>query len=135
MKAALNGVLNFSVLDGWWSEGCVDGETGWAIGDGTDGTSAEHDAGLLYDKLDKTVLELYHTDQDRWVWMMKQAISRLGSYFNRHRMIRRYAAEDYLRQEPASAIGQEQERRDLPPVPVHDQRAGQRREAPRAAVA
>src|SRR3546814_13453253 len=66
MKAALNGVLNFSVLDGWWSEGCVDGATGWAIGAGTDGTSAAHDAGLPYAKPDQTVLELYHTNQDRW---------------------------------------------------------------------
>src|SRR3546814_611347 len=48
MKAALNGVLNFSVLDGWWSEGCVDGETGWARGDVSEGTSAEHAAVRIY---------------------------------------------------------------------------------------
>src|SRR5690606_23704568 len=64
MKAALNGVLNFSVLDGWWSEGCVEGETGWAIGDGSDGTTAEHDAPLLYEKLENTVLALYYDDPD-----------------------------------------------------------------------
>lgn len=97
MKAALNGVLNFSVLDGWWSEGCVEGETGWAIGDGSDGTTAEHDAPILYDKLENTVLSLYYDDPERWLWMMSQAISRIGSYFNTHRMMRRYASEAYLR--------------------------------------
>ena len=97
MKAALNGVLNLSTLDGWWVEACIEGETGWAIGDGTPGSSIERDAGLLYDKLEGTVLELYAHDRARWIWMMKQAISRIGSYFNTHRMMRRYAAEAYLR--------------------------------------
>ena len=97
MKAAMNGVLNFSTMDGWWVEACVEGETGWAIGDGSADSSVERDAGLLYDKLENTVLELYSSDRPRWIWMMKQAISRVGSQFNTHRMMRRYAAEAYLR--------------------------------------
>ena len=45
MKAAMNGVLNCSILDGWWPEGCEHGVTGWAIGDGAEGEGAEdHDA-------------------------------------------------------------------------------------------
>jgi glycogen phosphorylase len=50
MEAALNGVLNFSVLDGWWLEGCVESRTGWAIGD--DGEVGEH-GGAAHDLYDK----------------------------------------------------------------------------------
>jgi starch phosphorylase len=97
MKAALNGVLNFSVLDGWWVEGHIEGVTGWAIGDGQAG-SADHrrDADDLYGKLDAVVLPLWYDERARWIWMMKQSISKLGSYFNSTRMMRRYAAEAYL---------------------------------------
>lgn len=94
MKAALNGVLNLSVLDGWWIEGCVDGVTGWSIP--SNGADA-NDAGALYDKLRDMVLPLYHGDRGRWIWMMKQAISKIGPSFNSHRMMRRYVTEAYLR--------------------------------------
>lgn len=95
MKAALNGVLNLSVLDGWWVEACVEGVTGWAIGG--DGTAVgENHAAELYDKLEETVLPLYHQDQARWIWMMKQSIAKVASYFNSQRMMRRYASEAYL---------------------------------------
>ena len=98
MKAALNGVLNLSVLDGWWVEACIEGVTGWAIGDG-DGESGKHgsDAVDLYGKLERVVLPLYYDDRARWIWMMKQAISKIGSYFNSARMMRRYATEAYIR--------------------------------------
>ena len=97
MKAAANGVLNFSVLDGWWLEACVEGTTGWAIGrDGTSG-AANAGAGDLYDKLEHQVLPLYSTDRARWIFMMKESISKIASYFNTHRMMRRYATEAYLR--------------------------------------
>jgi len=97
MKAALNGVLNFSVLDGWWVEGHIEGVTGWAIGNGQTG-NADHrrDADDLYGKLDEVVLPLWYDDRARWIGMMKQSISKLGSYFNSTRMMRRYAAEAYL---------------------------------------
>jgi starch phosphorylase len=91
MKAALNGVLNLSVLDGWWVEGCVDGVTGWSIGD-----RDSSDADELLAKLQHVVLPAYFGDRDRWVFMMKQAISKLGPLFNSDRMIRRYASEAYL---------------------------------------
>ncbi len=98
MKAALNGVLNFSVLDGWWVEGHIEGVTGWAIGDGKAGSAVQRrDADDLYRKLDEVVLPLWYDDRARWIWMMKQSISKLGSYFNSTRMMRRYAAEAYLR--------------------------------------
>src|SRR5690606_3918714 len=97
MKAALNGVLNLSVPDGWWAEGCIEGHTGWAIGDGNGSADHTRDAAMLYEKLQKVVLPLYYDQPDRWAWKMKEAISRIGSYFNTHRMMRRYAAEAYLR--------------------------------------
>ena len=98
MKAALNGVLNLSVLDGWWVEACIEGVTGWAIGE-DDGGSDKHgnDAADLYRKLEEVVLPLYYDDRTRWIWMMKQAISKIGSYFNSTRMMRRYATEAYIR--------------------------------------
>jgi glycogen phosphorylase len=99
MKAAVNGVLNLSVLDGWWIEACVEGVTGWGFGsDGRDGqATVPPDAAALYDKLTNAVLPLYHSDPARWRWMMKQAIGNIAAYFNSHRMMRRYAAEAYLR--------------------------------------
>ncbi len=95
MKAALNGGLNLSILDGWWVEAWVEGVTGWAIGsEGED--VADHSQGL-YDKLDRTVLPLYYNDHGRWIGMMKEAISKIGPRFNSQSMIRRYASEAYLR--------------------------------------
>jgi len=97
MKAALNGVLNLSVLDGWWLEGCIEGVTGWAIGSDGDSEPGPTHAELLYHKLDQVVLPLYYQDRGKWIWMMKQSISKLGAYFNSQRMMRRYATETYLR--------------------------------------
>ena len=97
MKAALNGVLNLSVLDGWWVEAAIEGVTGWSIGqDGSPG-QARATAQDLYRKLESIVLPLYYNDRARWIWMMKQSISKIACYFNTQRMMRRYAAEAYLR--------------------------------------
>ncbi|QBQ56561.1 alpha-glucan family phosphorylase [Nitrosococcus wardiae] len=94
MKAALNGVPSLSVLDGWWIEGCIEGITGWAIGDGKEG---EEESALLYQKLEQVVLPLYFKDSNGWIAVMKGTISKNASFFNSHRMMRRYAAEAYLR--------------------------------------
>jgi starch phosphorylase len=75
-----------------WIEGC----TGWAIGDGRfDGH--EQDALDLYDKLEHDILPRYHGNRGRWIWMMKEAISKIAYYFNSQRMMRRYASEAYIR--------------------------------------
>jgi starch phosphorylase len=92
MKAALNGVPNLSVLDGWWVEGHMEGVTGWAIGNGEPSSS---DAVSLYDKLEHVVLPLYAV-RDGWIKIMKGAISRNASLFHSHRMMRRYAADAYF---------------------------------------
>ena len=96
MKAAFNGVPNLSVLDGWWVEGCLEGVTGWAIGDGMG--MADGNARALYDKLEQVVLPLYYSQSDGgWIKVMKGAICKNASYFNSHRMMRRYATEAYTR--------------------------------------
>jgi glycogen phosphorylase len=94
MKAALNGVPSLSVLDGWWVEGCIEGVTGWAIG--TEGDAPETHGKALFDKLESTVLPLFHRDPTGWTRVMKGAISKVGAVFTSHRMMRRYAAEAYL---------------------------------------
>jgi len=95
MKAAFNGVPNLSVLDGWWIEGCIEGVTGWAVGASVESANG-NDALALYDKLEQVVLPLYQ-DQARWVKVMKGAICKNASFFNSHRMMRRYTTEAYIR--------------------------------------
>ena len=103
MKAAHNGVLNFSVLDGWWIEGHIEGITGWAIGampteTTQPGTSDAEDAADLYDKLENLIVpKYYNPDKSGWSRMMKSAISKNAYYFNSHRMMRRYVTEAYIR--------------------------------------
>ena len=96
MKAAFNGVPSLSVLDGWWIEGCIEGVTGWAIGD----SAAAHnssDAASLYQKLEEVVLPLYYyAAREKWIAVMKGAICKNASFFNSHRMMRRYVTEAYL---------------------------------------
>ena len=99
MKAAANGVLNLSVLDGWWVEACVHGLNGWGFGstvsDATDPAAAH--ATELYRLLEDEVLPCYHGDRRRWVNMMKHAFGQIASYFNTQRVLRRYATEAYMR--------------------------------------
>jgi starch phosphorylase len=96
MKAALNGVPSLSVLDGWWIDGCIEGITGWAVGN-SDHAPERDDAASLYEKLEQRVLPLYHDDRRGWIAVMKGAIGKNASYFNSHRMMRRYATEAYIR--------------------------------------
>jgi len=95
MKAAFNGVPSLSVLDGWWLEGCIEGVTGWAVGNAQPGNEST-DVGDLYSKLEHVVLPLYYGDRASWISVMKGAISKNAAVFNTHRMIRRYATEAYL---------------------------------------
>ncbi len=100
MKAAMNGVLNVSILDGWWPEGCRHGETGWQIGRapkaGTQQPSAREqdarDAKALYAVLTSEVLPRYYEGRDEWVAMMQHSIAMAQWRFSSDRMI-----EDYFR--------------------------------------
>ncbi len=96
MKAAFNGVPSLSVLDGWWIEGCIEGVTGWAVGNSNESDN-EGDARSLHEKLEQVVLHLYYGDRRGWVAVMKGAITKNASYFNSHRMMRRYGVEAYIR--------------------------------------
>jgi len=101
MKAAHNGVLNFSVLDGWWVEGCVEGETGWAIGPPPDEPIGEEERRRrelkdLYNKLEYLIIPTFYDRRDKWIVMMNNSIGKVAYYFNSHRMMRRYATEAYL---------------------------------------
>jgi starch phosphorylase len=101
MKAAHNGVINFSVLDGWWIEGCVEGVTGWAIGSSPSQVINEEDKRSreladLYNKLEYLIIPRFYDDRDNWISMMKNSIGKVAYYFNSHRMMRRYATDAYL---------------------------------------
>jgi starch phosphorylase len=89
--------LNFSVLDGWWIEAWIEDVTGWAIGTDGAGSSPDTHAKDLYDKLEQKILPLYAGDRERWIWMMKETVSKIASYFNSQRMMRRYVTEAYVR--------------------------------------
>ena len=103
MKAAHNGVPNFSVLDGWWIEGHIEGFTGWSIGalsseTGNLAASDAEDAADLYNKLENLVIPKYYdSNKSGWSRMMRNAISKNAYYFNCHRMMRRYVTEAYIR--------------------------------------
>jgi starch phosphorylase len=97
MKAALNGVPNFSTIDGWWVEGWQEGITGWAIG-GEDIAQSDDatEAANMYDKLDNTIMPLYlAADISGWAQVQKQAIAYNGDYFNTHRMLQEYVKRAY----------------------------------------
>ena len=101
MKAAHNGVLNFSVLDGWWLEGWIEGVTGWAIGPPPDeGVPAEvrqkTEVDDLYNKLSYLIGPTFYGRRNEWIELMKNSISKIAYYFNSHRMMQRYVTEAYL---------------------------------------
>jgi starch phosphorylase len=101
MKAAHNGVVNFSVLDGWWMEGCIEGVTGWAIGPHPRELLTENerrDAELqdLYSKLEYLILPTFYNQKDAWITLMKNSIAKIAYYFQTQWVMRRYITEAYL---------------------------------------
>jgi starch phosphorylase len=100
MKAALNGVPSLSTLDGWWVEGCIEGRTGWAIGDEhttlTGDAANAADAASLYDKLETEIVPLYYKDPDGYARVMRGAIAFNASYFNTQRSVEQYVRVAYL---------------------------------------
>ena len=104
MKAAMNGVPNLSILDGWWPEGCEHGVTGWKIGDPdpSDDAFNDHDAArvdqrdreLLYRVLEQEVLPAY-ADRARWAALMRASIAMAQWRFSSDRMIEEYVEQVY----------------------------------------
>jgi len=101
MKAAHNGVVNFSVLDGWWIEGWIEGVTGWAMGPQPKESLSEEEARLaelkdLYNKLYYIIVPMYYEQKDEWFKLINNSIGMIAYYFNSHRMMRRYVTDAYL---------------------------------------
>ena len=102
-KAALNGVLNLSILDGWWCEG-YNGANGWAVEPletGDEGVRDDHDADALYLLLEEEVVPLfYQRDSDGvprgWVKVMTEAIRSLAPVYCTRRMVKEYTAKLYV---------------------------------------
>jgi len=88
MKAALNGVLNLGIRDGWWDEACEHGVNGWAI-DGEGPADDARDLGALYDTLAREVLPAWR-DPARWLAMMRASIETAVSRFTSDRMVSEY---------------------------------------------
>jgi starch phosphorylase len=104
MKAALNGVPNLSILDGWWLEG-YNGDNGWAFGDEeVTGDRDLADSAAIYQLLEEKIVPLYYGVADNgiphgWVRVMKNSIKTIGSQFSARRM-----SKEYLRKFYAKAI-------------------------------
>jgi starch phosphorylase len=121
MKAAANGALNLSVLDGWWAEAWArhGSDVGWAIGHGeeyVEGDGDDVEAELLYDLLEREVVPLFFRRDGQsklpraWIKRMKSAISKLAPMFNTQRMVRQYVANFY---EPSIRLTDQMMKGDL----------------------
>ena len=89
MKAAMNGVPNCSILDGWWPEACIHGKNGWAIGSAEDDRNDIRDANNLYNVIENEVLPVWESGIDNWANIMKSSIV-ASSNFTGNRMIQDY---------------------------------------------
>ncbi|MCG3193635.1 MAG: Glycogen phosphorylase [Thermoanaerobaculia bacterium] len=106
MKAAMNGVLNCSILDGWWIEGYgLDPEAGWAIGRGETYTDLPYqdqvESNALYELLEREIVPTFYTRSPGglpvdWIQKMKVSIGTLSAAFNTNRMVRDYATRFYV---------------------------------------
>jgi starch phosphorylase len=99
MKAALNGVVNCSILDGWWAEAYTP-DVGFAVtGKGTASNDADQDAAdaqALFETLEQQVIPAYYDDRGRWLSLMRHSIAELGARFNTNRMLTQYVETLYL---------------------------------------
>lgn len=100
MKAAMNGVLNLSILDGWWPEACQHGVNGWQIGDGYENKNETkldaHDQKALYNVLLNEVMPTYYGDKTKWIAMMKESVLTTSRPFAVKRMLEEYYRELYI---------------------------------------
>ena len=99
MKAAHNGVPQFSTLDGWWLEGCIENITGWAIGpEKTEEEESDDDVDRndLYNKLESWIIPKFYNDRDNWIRTMRSCIAINASFFNTNRMVQQYVLNAYF---------------------------------------
>jgi starch phosphorylase len=101
MKAAMNGVINFSILDGWWPEACNHGINGWQFGNGFESKSEQkldkNDQKAMYEVLLKEVLPCYYDNKPKWAEMMKQSILSTKDQFAVKRMLEEYYEKLYIK--------------------------------------
>jgi starch phosphorylase len=100
MKAAMNGVPSLSILDGWWIEGCIEGVTGWAIGDAARPRDLDRmsalDAASLYEKMESVVIPMFYKNREGFIDVMRHAISLNGAFFTSQRMLLQYVLNAYF---------------------------------------
>jgi len=99
MKAAHNGVPQFSTLDGWWLEGCIENITGWSIGpEQTENDSSDDnkDRNDLYHKLETWIMPKFYKDRENWIRTMRSCIAINASFFNTNRMVQQYVLNAYF---------------------------------------
>jgi len=100
MKAALNGIPSLSILDGWWIEGCIEGVTGWAVGEIQRGSENKEnrceDSKSLYEKLEQIIVPMFYNDRQQFINIMRHAIALNGSFFNTQRMMQQYVLKAYF---------------------------------------
>ena len=97
MKAAHNGIPSFSILDGWWVEGCIEGITGWSIGLADNYESVDQEeADSLYQKLEMKIIPSYYHQREKWSNIMRHCIAINASFFNTDRMVLQYVSNAYL---------------------------------------
>lgn len=100
MKASMNGVLNLSVLDGWWPEACRHGENGWQIGNAFESKDVikqdDNDRESLFKVLQEEVIPTYYDKPERWREMMVNSIQDTRDEFNVLRMLEEYYQKLYL---------------------------------------
>jgi starch phosphorylase len=99
MKAAHNGVPQFSTLDGWWIEGWIENITGWSIGSRrSNERESDDDADRrdLYNKLESWIMPKFYKDRDNWIRTMRSCIAINASFFNTNRMIQQYVLNAYF---------------------------------------
>lgn len=100
MKAAMNGVPSLSTLDGWWLEGWIEGETGWAIGEECSETDPAKrlpcELASLYAKLENIIVPMFYQDRAAFLGVMRHCISLNGSFFNTQRMVQQYVLKAYF---------------------------------------
>jgi len=95
MKAALNGVPSFSVVDGWWAEGHIEGVTGWSIGSSEVAEDPSLEVAALYDKLEREIVPMFYGRPNRYSEVMRYTIALNASFFNTQRMVLQYISNAY----------------------------------------
>jgi len=95
MKSALNGVPSFSVRDGWWIEGHIEGVTGWSVGNAEEEEDDESEVNSLYTKLATDIVPMYYKQPERYTNVMRMSIALNASFFNTQRMVQQYVSNAY----------------------------------------